>query len=136
VAVGIRVGSRVWTVGTGDFLHAFFSTVSYRLEPAGWGSRFPALLNELYQGELPAGRAEEARRELDAVQLELEKHPPGDVVWDVEDLSRRPPWGDDISPDITDLGNYFVTQDGRDLFEVLREALAEAARTDASVTLG
>ena len=34
--------------------------------------------------------------------------------------------GTNISPDITDLSDYFVTSDGRDLFEVLLKALGES----------
>jgi hypothetical protein len=52
------------------------------------------------------------------------------VVWDIEDRSRRPPWGDDIAPEITSLADYFVTNDGKDLFEVLFAALDDAARTN------
>ncbi len=51
---------------------------------------------------------------------------PSEVVWDIEDLSKQPPWGDDISSDIKDLSNYFVTSDGKDMFEVLFYALNEA----------
>jgi hypothetical protein len=40
-----------------------------------------------------------------------------------------PPWGDDIGEEITSLAHYFVTSDGRDLFEVLFAALAEATES-------
>jgi hypothetical protein len=56
VAVGLGVRSNLWPVGTADFLHAFFSTIGARLEPDGWGTRFPVLMRELYSGEL-AGEA-------------------------------------------------------------------------------
>lgn len=36
---------------------------------------------------------------------------------------RSRPGGDDISSDITDLSNYFVTSTGRDLVGCLRESL-------------
>ncbi len=48
---------------------------------------------------------------------------PTESSGDNEDLQAKPPWGTNISPEITDLSNYFVTSDGRDLFEVLSEAL-------------
>jgi hypothetical protein len=51
------------------------------------------------------------------------------VVWDIDNPEARPPWGDDISSDITDLSNYFVTSDGRDLFEVLDEAMSALERS-------
>ena len=47
---------------------------------------------------------------------------PYKLVWDKNDLARQPPWGSDISEDITNLSNYFVTSDGRDLFEVIFRA--------------
>jgi hypothetical protein len=136
VSVAIHVAGRAWPLGSGDFVHAFFSTVTYHLEPGGWGSRFPALMNGLYAGELEAGRAQEALRELDEIRAGLRRHAPVEVVWDIEDPTKRPPWGDDISGDITDLGNYFVTDDGRDLLDVLAEALHDGARANAPTTVG
>ena len=92
-------------------------------------------MNQLYQGTLQADAARPALRELEEVQRELKRFPPDAVVWDIEDLDAKPPWGDDISEDITDLSNYFVTSDGRDLFEVLREALEDADRAEAEATI-
>ena len=51
---------------------------------------------------------------------------PQKVIWDIEDLSQQPPWGNDISEDITDLSNYFVTSEGEDLFDVLFKAFGRA----------
>lgn len=131
VAVGMRVRSNVWPVGTGDFFHAFFSTISARLEPDGWGMRFPSVMGELYRGKLSSEDAAAALAELDQIREELRQFPPSDVVWDVEDRSKRPPWGDEISDEITDLSHYFVTEDGRDLFDVLAEAIGYASRAGA-----
>ena len=135
MAVGMRVGSNVWLIGSQDFLHSFFSTCAYRLERDGWGSRFPALQKDLYEGELQPGDVPSARAELATIQGELKELPPSEVIWDIEELSTRPPWGDDISPEITDLSNYFVTQDGRDLLGVFDEALAYAERVGAGVAI-
>lgn len=135
MAVGLRVRSNAWVVGSQDFLHSFFSTVAHRLEPEGWGSRFPAVQQELYRGEISADRVAAVRSELAEVHEQLSQFPPSDVIWDIEDLSARPPWGEDISPDITDLSNYFVTSDGRDLFEVFDEALSYAERAEVGITV-
>jgi hypothetical protein len=129
MSVGIQVGNTYREIGAASFLHCFFSTVSGNLEPAGWGSRFPALMNHLYRGTLSIDWASQARSELLAIQRELAALPPSAVVWDIEDRSRRPPWGDDIAETITSLANYFVTSDGRDLFEVLVATLAEAIQS-------
>lgn len=123
MSIGFKIGSIITEVGTADFLHAFFSTVSYRLEPGGWGSRFPALMNELFQGRIEAASANTALKELDTIQSELKEFMPGKVVWDIYDLKATPPWGNSISDQITSLSNYFVTSDGKDLIEVIRDRL-------------
>jgi hypothetical protein len=129
MSVGVKVGSIVDEVGTADFFHAFFSTISHHLEPTGWGSKFPTLMNGLYQGRLENPQVEPAIHELHKVRDGLKAIPPSRVVWDADDLSKRPPWGDKISAEITDLSNYFVTSTGRDLFALLFEAL-EAAKAE------
>lgn len=72
MAVGIKVGSITDEIGTPDFFHAFFSTVNSNLEK-GWGSRFPVLLNNLYQGGLEAALAAKALAELEEVKGELDR---------------------------------------------------------------
>ena len=76
-------------------------------------------MNELYQGRLKNQDINEGMEELGRIKKELKKFPPSYVVWDAEDLKLTPPWGNNISSDITDLSNYFVTNDGRDLISVL-----------------
>jgi 2,3-bisphosphoglycerate-dependent phosphoglycerate mutase len=135
MTIGFRVGSIVDEVGTQDFLHAFFSTISYHLEPQGWGSRFPELINELYQGKLDAPKAQKVAGDVLTIKAELKKHRPDEVIWDIENLNAKPPWGEKISPEITDLSNYFVTSTGRDLFDVLNECLAALSRSRGSLTI-
>lgn len=126
MTVGIRVGSITDEIGAPSFLHAFFSTVSAHCDAAGWASRFPALF-ELYEGRLPAAKALAAVADLAEAKSVLSKLPPSKVVWDIEDLSAQPPWGSSIAPTITTLGNYFVSSTGRDLFDLLEEALKASA---------
>ncbi|UNU43586.1 hypothetical protein EAO27_13310 [Sphingopyxis sp. YF1] len=122
MAVGIKVGSITDEIGTADFFHAFFSTISATLEDR-WGARFPVLLNQLYQGSLPHSQAATALSELAQISSELAAFPPSAVVWDIDDRTKQPPWGDNISEDITNLANYFVTSTGRDLIVTVTEAL-------------
>lgn len=135
MALELRAGSVLWEVGSPDFLHAFFSTIAARLEPGGWGSRFPATMRTLYAGRIAGDEAARAVAELDQVRAELRAFGPAQVVWSYEDRAQRPPWGDDISPEITSLADYFVTSDGRDLFAVLGEALSHAARSGEELTI-
>lgn len=121
MTICIKADSSLTVLGTGDFVHAFFSTVSVNLEPDGWGTRFPVTMNELYQGELAKASAKRCLEELTTIHEELKAYPPAKVVWDIEDRSKSPPWGDAISPDISSLSDYFVTSGGRDVFDVLVE---------------
>lgn len=136
MAVGITVGSITDEIGAPSFVHAFFSTVSAHCEPSGWGSRFPHLMNELYQGRLPHSHAKAALAELIQAKSQLEKLLPSQVVWDIENRNAQPPWGTNIAATITNLGNYFVSSTGRDLFALLEEALGAAAEEQRDAVLG
>jgi hypothetical protein len=135
MTIAFSVKDSLRELGAADFVHAFFSTISFHLEPDGWGTKYPRLMNELYQGELSSAHAAEARRELEDIKRKLTQKGPDAVVWDIENLDAKPPWGENISPVITDLANYFVTSDGRKLIEVLDEGLSNLAREDGVATL-
>jgi 2,3-bisphosphoglycerate-dependent phosphoglycerate mutase len=135
VGVGIEVGETAREVGTSSFLHAFFSSVSRNLEPAGWGSRFPVLMNHLYQGRMPPELVESAIAEVSQVRKEFSGLPPRAVVWDIDDLTKQPPWGEEFAAAITSLANYFVTSNGFDLFEVIIESLQEAKKLKLAVSI-
>ncbi|MBI1313959.1 hypothetical protein GC176_21910 [bacterium] len=135
MAVGIRVGGIIDELGAPSFLHSFFSTISHRLEPSGWGTRFPILMNHVYQGQLTGADAGAAVVELRQARDELRNFTPSQVVWDIENLSARPPWGDNIADTITDLSNYFITSTGRDLIDTLLEALEEAEKTGQNAVI-
>jgi len=133
--VGLQVGFLWHEIGDGAFAHAFFSTVSYRLEDGKWGSRFPYLMRRLFYQQLDWKEIKFARKELKIIQKELKKFPPDQVVWDIEDLSKRPPWGDKISSDIKNLSNYFVTSDGKDLIGVFFQAFKEAEKLKETIEI-
>jgi len=41
MSVGFRSGA-IWDeIGDSEFIHAFFSTISFRLESNNWGSKYP-----------------------------------------------------------------------------------------------
>jgi hypothetical protein len=65
----------------------------------------------------------------------LKNYNPSQVIWDIEDLSKTPPWGDNISDEITDLSNYFVTSDGEDLITILKKALNRALKVKSDIEI-
>lgn len=133
MAVGFKVKYYWYQVGHSDFLHSFFSTISYHLEQNGWGTEYPFLLNELYNGKLENKNIDSAINELETIKKKLQEFNPSQVIWDIEDLSKRPPWGDNISKDITSLSNYFITSEGEDLIDMLTKALEKGQKTNSDV---
>lgn len=133
MAVGFKVKYYWYQVGHNDFVHSFFSTISYHLEQNGWGTEFPYLLNDLYNGKLENKNIDSAINELEEIKKKLQNYSPSQVIWDIEDLFKRPPWGDNISKDITNLSNYFVTNEGEDLIGMLMKALEQGLKTNSDV---
>ena len=110
-------------------LEAFFATVSYRLEPDGWATRFPLTLDVLNAGRLTPAEAPAVVAELDLIAAELRALPARKAVWDYQDTRPREDVGLPVRRGAANLHDYFVAVDGRTpLAERLREA-AEAARS-------
>ena len=135
MATAFTVKYYMYTIGTADFLNAFFSTVCGRLENGKWGSRFPHLMNELYQGVLPVKHLAAGTEELSQIKQELAQFAPDQVIWDIDDRSLTPPWGDNSSEDITDLSNYFVTSEGEAFLSVFAAALDKAQQRNAPLKI-
>ncbi|EIT87446.1 hypothetical protein A374_00200 [Fictibacillus macauensis ZFHKF-1] len=133
MAVGFKVKHYWYQVGHGDFLHSFFSTISYHLEQNGWGTEYPFILNELYNGKLNYKNIDRAITELELIKKKLQKYNPSQVIWDIEDLSKRPPWGNNISKDISNLSDYFITSEGEDLIDTLMKAFKKGLKTNSDV---
>jgi hypothetical protein len=135
MSLALWVGKTRYEVGQPSFLKSFFSTVYIRLEGKSWGSRYPTVMNELYSGKLSHAHVGTAEAELGSIRKGLSEFGPEEVVWDFEDLAAKPPWGDAISPGITSLAHYFVTSDGKELVEVLREVCRRAAQEKKDVEI-
>lgn len=93
------------------------------------------IMNELYAGELSQVHVDEAINELEIIRKELQAYGPENVVWEIEDLSKRPPWGNNISKDITDLSGYFVTSDGDDFLKIFMHALKRAKELNSKLEI-
>jgi 2,3-bisphosphoglycerate-dependent phosphoglycerate mutase len=132
VAIGFCVGNIIDEIGASAFVYAFFSTISRHLEPNGWGTKYPELMNELYRGRLHSQHAQKVLNDVREIRNALKTFPPSAVVWDYEKPDASPPWGDEISDEITDLSNYFVTSTGRDVIDVLIDCL-EALQEEGGV---
>lgn len=133
MAVGLKVKFYWYQIGTGDFLHSFFSTIAYNLEDAKWGTKYPFIMKELYSGILKEEHLKNAKAELEEIKNELKEISVSKVIWDIEDLSKPMPWGDNISSDITDLSNYFITSEGKDLITIIDHAIDKAIELRSNI---
>lgn len=70
--VGFKVKYNYWEIGSASFLNSFFSTIAYRLEKGKWGSKYPVIMNELYQGKLSCDNVPAAKKELEKIKKNLQ----------------------------------------------------------------
>lgn len=73
MVAGLKVDFFWYPIGEPDFLHSFFSTICANLESGNWGSKFPVLMNELYQGCLEFSKIDAALEELRKIENRLKK---------------------------------------------------------------
>jgi len=123
MTIGLKQGSVITEIGPGSILHALCSTIAVHLEGGRWGSRFPLLMEELYQGVLQARDVDAARAELIEVRKGLAELSPAQLVWDIERPDVKPAWAQEVGPHVTSMANFFVTTSGRNLLSELADNL-------------
>lgn len=117
-------------------MEALFATISYRLEPDGWASRFPMLLDRLHEGRLDATSADQALAELDLVSAELRRLPVDRVVWSMHDLKKRDDAGEPVRRGAANAFEYFVAQDGRPILTCIAEMVQKSKQSGDATSLG
>lgn len=125
-------GYRVLDTGGGELLYSILSTVTIRashvLPQVGQAVRF------LQSGRCAADAAQETARQLNLVRDALSQVPPDEAVFDMQDISRQPPWSGNLSPVITSCANLYTTSEGQDLLFELVSILVYASVVDADVS--
>lgn len=132
--IGIQVDLYWYSIGEPDLFFSFFSSIVVHLEKSKWGSRFPVVMNDLYQGKVEVDKLEACRKELEVIREELKQFGPDQVIWDCEHPEKMPPW-DEIDPDIKDLSEYYISSSGEDLFEVLLTAIQDGLEYKADLEI-
>ena len=135
MSIALHVGPKSYEIGTAEFFASFFSTVFTRLEAGSWAAQYPVVMKALYAGAVPASQCAQAITELRAIRAAFNSLPPSALVWDHARPESKPPWGNNVGPHITSLGNYFVTSSGRELFAVFEEAFQQALRSGSGVAV-
>lgn len=115
MAVVFMQGSVITEIGSEGILQSWFSTVCVRLEGGAWGSRFPCVMNSLYQGHLAPEQAKDAMSELVAIRTGLSQRAPSELVWDAESPQQLAPADHVRNPSAISLADYFITANGLNL---------------------
>jgi len=115
MAIAFKQASVITEIGAQSVLHSWFSTVASKLEDGNWGSRYPSVMTQLYQGKLPTAQAQAALAELQDIRTKLSALPIETLVWDIENPNQAPPESHQRNPLATSMVNYFLTVNGLDL---------------------
>ncbi len=115
----------------------YFSTISKRLEPKGWGTRFPHIFKDLYPGELLEDEVEAVLKEFYIVREELKKIPKWRRVWDYFKEEKYIKEDDVGNKKAKNCYDYFVTEESRDnITEIFIERLEDALKNKKGVYIG
>ena len=135
MSVGLFVDPIYYSIGTASFLNSFFSTIYLSVEKSDWGSRYPIIMNDLYGGCVKKDRLDKLEDEIVKLRNDFKKLKPEKVVWDFENLKASPSWGTNISKEITNLSDYFVTSDGKNLFDTIEKAIETSKEIDEDLRI-
>lgn len=133
MAIRLKTGCYWYTVGSEELLRSFFSTIAYHLEDNHWGSKYPSIMKDLYHGQLY--NIDHALYELNEIRDKLEEYTQNQIVWDINDMKRRPPWEDNSVENITTLSESFISLNGENLFALLQDVFNKAREIEEAVEI-
>jgi hypothetical protein len=131
----LTVGGNSRELAPDRVIEALFTTIGCRLEPQGRGTRFPAVMDDLYSGYLTPGGAPDALRELQEIEDALRKIPVSDVIWSLADLRRGDNANEPVNHCAANAFEYFVDTDGRPLISRLRDGVRECLNSAQALRL-
>jgi hypothetical protein len=135
MAVGFKVYFYWYQIGPSTLLFSFFSTVCLRLENNKWGSKYPFIMNELYQGKLKKENVDKAIPEINGIVKNFLKLSIDKAIWDIDNLDIEPPERPKITKDMKKLIDFFITNDGDNVVYLLNSALKRALELNEDVII-
>jgi len=135
VTVAFKIPQITTEIGPGGLLHSLFSTIAYHLESGNWGSKYPVIMNNLYNGKLEAKNAKEAFIEVRAIKEQLELLSPDKVIWNIEDLSEKAPWGSEIGDHIKNVAMFYITKNGLNLVDELVDNIQDISNNGGNLEI-
>lgn len=135
MSVRLQVGETFFKVGTPLVLHGFFCSVGYHLEPIGWGSKYPALMHELYEGQLSVKSIEKAQKELTLIREKFRGLCVDEVVFDMEAGPGEGVNSEQLNAKAKNLEEFFLTQDKENFLDLLEKALESAKKQGEALVI-
>lgn len=129
--IGTQNAERIVNVGSAANLYSLYSTAATLM---GRNARKVKLaLAFLESGNCNAKDCAKTAKQLSAVNDELAKHAPTDVIWDMEHPNIQAPWEGNLAPSITDCAELYTTSEGDLLMPELISLLQFATSTKQDV---
>ncbi|BBA92788.1 hypothetical protein SR187_5915 [Streptococcus ruminantium] len=92
-------------------------------------------MKNLYSGQLAVEQISQASVELEQIEREFQVLSPDKVIWDANDLSKTPPWGDNISTDVKNLSDYYLTSSGDNIFTTFKNAFRDGLKENVPIEI-
>ncbi len=113
---------------------SFFDNVCFYLENKIWGSRFPIVMQNLYNGAVEVSNLKDLLKEIDIIQQEFSKIEVNDLIWDIENLEERCPYLDNMVDEIKTLADFWKTSyKSEDMFEILKRIINFAIENQTEI---
>lgn len=113
---------------------SFFDNVCFYLENKIWGSRFPIVMKNLYNGAVEVSNLKDLLKEIDIIQQEFSKIEVNDLIWDIENLEERCPYLDNMVDEIKTLADFWKTSyKSEDMFEILKRIINFAIENQTEI---
>jgi len=129
----LRVGRQARELGQQSAMDALFITISCRLEPKGRGTRFPAVMDDLYSGFVRPDRAPAVLRELREIEDEARVLPVNQVLWNLD--GRDDEQDTPVNRRATNVFDYFIDAEGHPLLSRLQEGVRACHEQNQSLRL-
>ena len=124
---------RMVDCGSSDTLHMVYSTAAVLLKESS--EDLSLGLQFLKSGKCAPENSQETARQINLIRDRLSNFPPQKAIYDINDLSRKAPWSNNISPITTSCSNLFLTSDGKDLLFELVSILCYSSRKHVAISI-
>lgn len=126
---------RMVDVGTGSIWYSIYSTAMIAF-PDDAKKSVPLAMDFLKNGDCPAEKAAETRKQLTKIRNAFSTLEPDKAVFDYHRPNVTPPWAGNIADTVTSCANLYTTADGKDLFTEVFALLEYASKENVAVFAG